>query len=296
MRERGRQMRRVALASVCAIGLATAAVEGRGPAGVTQEKASPDDFDFFSVEITLQSRTVTADGADKGVRSRPLRYRWERSRAGGRWENAIVWLAGLEPTVGPSDAPLTLPNPFVPARIEMADDGSRLRLFDRDGRPMPSPFSSARRAIETDWLPELPELHLPEAAGSGGASGHAGSQRGLGSLVAARVEADERRTGLHARLGPPVGRVGNLDRYLDLQGDVTIEVLVEPALAVPVEINTVREGVLVSRTVREFDVETDYLTTRSIRTEQLLAGPTGDRSITEVWFDEPVFEYRSDLR
>jgi len=295
MRERG-HMRRIALASACAVGLATVAVEGRGPAGVTQQIASPDDFDFFSVEITLQNRTVTADGDDKGIASRPLRYRWERSRAGGGWENAIVWLAGLEPTIGSSSAPLTLPNPFVPTRIEMADDGSRLRLFDRDGRPMPWPFSSARRAIETDWLPELPELHLPEPAGSSGAGGGSASDHGLGSLVAVRAEADARRAGLQDRLGQPVGRVGNLDRYVDPQGDVTVEVLVEPTLAVPVEINTVREGVLVSRTVRAFDVGTDYLTTRSIRTEQLLAGPAGDRSITEMQFDEPVFEYRSGTR
>lgn len=295
MSEWRRTLASAALATMWALGMpmvALAAV-GRATTDAPQGSGSPDAWDHVSLEVTLEHWVVTTDGQPKGNPAEPLRYRWERSRKGRTWQNTIVWLSFPGPSVGEGDARQTLPSAFLPPRLELTDDGSEMRLVDQAGREIPLPFDAARRAIETAWVPELPDLRLPDSSIPGEP---AGSPRGeFGLLVASRSGAGERHERLRARLGDPVGTVQGLDRYLDRRGSVTVEVLVDPELSIPLDISTIRDGVLQARTVRSVEAGADQLTTRRVRTEQLLAGPDGDRSITEIRFGRPVFEVRGGV-
>ena len=80
-----------------------------------------------------------------------------------------------------------------------------------------------------------------------------------------RMRSGERRAELERRFGRSTERISGFDRYVaSRRGDVD-EVLVEPVSALPVEVNTVRAGVLVSHV-------------------QMAHEPTGTGALVRRWF------------
>ncbi len=74
-----------------------------------------------------------------------------------------------------------------------------------------------------------------------------------------------------------------LDRFLSGDGLDTHEVLVSPEAALPVEVNTLRDGALRARTELRYEVHGTIGHVRQfMRNEQTVAGQTSSRVIAEV--------------
>ena len=83
-------------------------------------------------------------------------------------------------------------------------------------------------------------------------------------------------------MGSPQGLVRGLERFVQSRDGHTTEVLSDPAWSVPVEINVVRDGVLVSHSVLSYDEDPGAgLVRRRIRSEQLLSPESGDRALVD---------------
>ena len=91
-----------------------------------------------------------------------------------------------------------------------------------------------------------------------------------------------RRAALTRDMGSPQGLVHGLDRFIQTRDDTTTEVLSDPAWSVPVEINVVRNGALVSHSVLSYEEDPGAgLVRRRIRSEQLLSPESGDRALVD---------------
>jgi hypothetical protein len=94
-----------------------------------------------------------------------------------------------------------------------------------------------------------------------------------------------RRAGLVRELGAPQGSVRGLDRFVSMDGGAATEVLSDPRWAVPVEINVVRDGALVSHnTLRYVEDPGAGLVRSSMRSEQLVSPESGDRAVVDIAF------------
>jgi hypothetical protein len=66
-------------------------------------------------------------------------------------------------------------------------------------------------------------------------------------------------------------------------GTDTLEVLVDPDMVVPVEINRMRHGELVARTsISQVRDAAGTLVRRTSRTERVVDGASGERMVTEI--------------
>ncbi len=166
---------------------------------------------LFSAEVTVERAVVNDRGAV--IRDLPRsRYRIEQF-AGGRNRMAM-----LPSTAGPRIGPLA--DPYAGMVVEFDPAGSGLRLLGADGRPLPG-------------APELPTSLAPPELGQGGEG-----------FVAPVRDTPKRRDSLSRHFGRRAGSVRRLERYLDTRGARWQEVLVEPASALPVEVNVMQDGQL----------------------------------------------------
>jgi hypothetical protein len=73
-----------------------------------------------------------------------------------------------------------------------------------------------------------------------------------------------------------------LDRFTALDGNRTLEVLAN-AEAVPLEVNTLRDGRLLSHTTMTYQPAADgSLVRRTVHAEQLLSPATGERAVIDT--------------
>jgi hypothetical protein len=210
--------------------------------------------------------------------------RLDRRLIGGQWRTTFT-LKALEPIeVHTPSGPRSMENPFAIARIEYEGDGLAPKMYDRRNRLVSGPTPDDIRALGVpkgapNRPPDLPDLvaHSPRlphvAIDDGPAAG----------LVARAADAGARRSDLVRRLGVPVGRLRGLDRFVTQTGQLLEEVLVQPEAGLPVEINLVRGGALVSHA--RFDYETfggGAFLRRRFRHEEALPDGGGTRLVTEV--------------
>lgn len=91
-----------------------------------------------------------------------------------------------------------------------------------------------------------------------------------------------RRAAFTRDMGSPQGAVRGLERFLQNRDGITTEVLSDPTWSVPVEINVLRDGALVSHSVLSYDEDPGAgLVRRRIRSEQLLSPESGDRAVVD---------------
>ena len=101
-------------------------------------------------------------------------------------------------------------------------------------------------------------------------------------LLPSAVGRASRRAAFARDMGSPKGAVRGLERFLQDRDGVTTEVLSDPAWSVPVEINVLRDGTLVSHSVLSYEEEPGAgLVRRRIRSEQLLSPESGDRALVD---------------
>jgi len=162
-------------------------------------------------------------------------------------------------------------NPFLVSHLELRDDETDVRMFDRQGRRI-RPMS-----------PE--DLRLVGAAtlAGGGAGPHVAPRRAGGTFVAEAGDADGRRRDLVGSFGPPVGRSGGLDRYVKTDTHGRHQVLVTPDTALPVEVLVSSPTAGEMRTAIAYEAHGAYgHVRRLIRSEHHLAQAGAGRAVTEV--------------
>jgi hypothetical protein len=108
-------------------------------------------------------------------------------------------------------------------------------------------------------------------------------------LVAPRSLA-ERRAALAAAFGPAAGRVRTRQRFLRRTGEEVAEVLVDPTSSLPVEVNTVRGGKLLARSLFTYRTLPDGRVVRASQRDETAADSddsSGRRSVTLTTY-QPV--------
>lgn len=113
------------------------------------------------------------------------------------------------------------------------------------------------------------------------------------SLVFKDADLPNRRQALERSHGRPAGRVGKLSRYVQPRGEFSEELLVDPASALPVEVNLTKQDALEAHTTIEYGTATKgQMVRRHLRTEQRLDGRSGRRSVVSVDFSNVAAEGR----
>jgi len=283
---------RLAIAALAAI---VAAAGGGGiHAGVQNGMSVPlasNQWNTFIADVTVRAGRIAADGRPAGVATAPMQYRWERSQSGAGWKT-VMTIADRKLTVGSGDTRHAVENPFAVARIEDDEDGSPVRIYGKDGRRLRPPTIKHLQQWTDAGLRQFgsavgggPPDALPAATGPGTAAQRpftSSAERGwLSAFVATPQDRPARRSRLQQQFVRR-GQMRGLDRFTALDGDKTLEVLAN-AEAVPLEVNTLRDGRLLSHTTITYQLAADgSLVRRSVHAEQLLSASTGERSVIDT--------------
>ncbi len=245
--------------------------------------ATPDDWDTFSADITVRHSRVQADGTPFDAAASPTQYHWERSRTANGWKTTVTTSTAARVTLNASDGAVIQDNRFSVARIEDDEDGSPVRLYNQRGEqvPVPPPVRSAAPRSDAKGLPEFrrPSLRTGDAPQRPAVDG---GRAWLEGIIASSSAKATRRQGLERQLGSPTSRVRGADRFVVTRGETTQEVLADPESAVPVEMNVVRSGRLVTHSTFGYVPGAGgSLVRHTIHTEQL-ASNKGDRLVTDI--------------
>jgi hypothetical protein len=225
----------------------------------------------LTADLSLSQTHVTADGQLLPGSAPAARYRLEH-RSDPTGATTTITFVELERAVAEGTAGRArLDNPFVAVKMELDPKGG-LRLYNRRGDRLREPTAADRRLfgiVNPSPGSQAPDTRL--LAGRGGPA----------QLLIAANRGKERRAELEKRFGAPVERVRGFDRYVaSRDGDID-EVLVDPATALPAEVNTVRAGALVSRVQMAYEAKGDTLIRRWFRAERTLAD-TARRVVTTL--------------
>jgi hypothetical protein len=242
--------------SVLRLGCACLALVAPGAAANAQSVESEANAEM-SVEISISHTVLDQDGNAALPPSVPTVFTVVRTRRSGTWQTMMTYRkhAGA-PTRASS-------HPLDGARVEFDEDSGATRVFDSTGTLSP-------------LLSKEPRGGMPDPRGP---------RQWLEGLIATDADRFVRFRDLSEKYGKPVGRERGLDRFLVHRDGVVEEVLADPRSALPHEINTVRDGILESHIVLEYDRRADGAwSRRSLRAEQLVPGDPMRRSQTIVQF------------
>jgi hypothetical protein len=243
-----------------------------------------------SADISITRSRVNADGTPQGVPTQ-VNYHWVRERVNARWRTVVT----LPWTMSWAIDPQTRTARDVgerPVRVEDNEDGTPLLFFNRRGEQIQVPSASelGRARANFSRLPGAKnDLDAPLRPAAVGAqmlrpSATPAGQSWADTLFADSSQTSGRREALERTNGPSKGRTRGLDRFVSYRGDAAIETLVDPATALPVEINIVRGGALVMQTLVTYAAATAGTLVRQRLLCTRLADSSGRRAIVDVRF------------
>lgn len=219
--------------------------------------ASEERNTEMSVEISITHTMLDAEGNPALPPSAPAMFKVTRTRQSSGWLTVVTYGKHAGRATRASAHPLD------GARVEFDEGANTARVYDADGK------------LNTQLSRDFSD-GMPAARGAG---------QWLEGLVATDEDRFVRARDLSEKYGRPQGRAAGLDRFLWHRDGVVEEVLADPRSALPREINTVRDGVLESHIVFDYDRRTDGTwLRRSIRTEQIVPGAPNQRTRTTVEF------------
>lgn len=254
-------------------------------------------WDTFTADLTIRRRLLRRNGS-VGLEGPEMRYRWARTLTERGWKTAMTLVSASPDTVQTDKGPQAVSRKVPVSRIEIGDPRTPTRVFDADGRMvflLPSqapPAAVARGSSERREAPETMSiveglaaaLTMPEAPGI--AEPPAGAMRSrdwIEQLMPTRAAGAARRAALVKTMGQPHGVERGLERFVGQTDGQITEVLCDPAWGVPVEINVVRDGALVSHTSFGYVEDPGAgLVRRRLRSEHLLSPESGDRSVVDI--------------
>jgi hypothetical protein len=278
-----------------AAGIAAAVFVATGASGQAQAPSQPvtrvpgprpvlaGPVGTTTADVMIRHRRVTGEGRPVGAALLPVSMRLERRQVAGRWHTTFTFRDVAKPMVRTAGGLVPLENPFLVARLEFDEDQGELRLYDRVGRRLARSADADRQrfgitAAErgAGWDPRV-------FAAAPAASAATVRQASAAAFLAESRLAGARRSELQRHFGRATGRVGGLDRFLQIDGTRTQEILVNPEAALPVELNTLQQGALRERTELRYEPYGAFGHVRTfMRKEQTLPAPGAERVVTEV--------------
>lgn len=256
-------------------------------------------WDTFTADVTIRRRMVRKDGTP-GPEAPEMRYRWVRTLGDAGWKTTLTVLSVAPDTIQTSKGPQAVSRKVPVSRIEIGDARSPARIFDAEGRmlfmlPTAPPTDTAVSASGAALPAELEAVrgaaaafkaNLATAVAAGADAGRTPadlrSREWVEHLLPTAAGRVARRAAFARDMGSPQGLVRGLERFVQNRDGDTTEVLSDPTWSVPVEINVVRDGALVSHSVLSYYEDPGAgLVRRSIRSEQLLSPESGDRALVD---------------
>jgi hypothetical protein len=256
-------------------------------------------WDTFSADVTIRRSMVRRDGSP-GPAAPEMRYRLVRTLGESGWKTTMTVLSVAPDTIQTSKGPQSVSRKVPVSRIEIGDARSPARIFDAEGRmlfmlPTEPPAGSSPSVSGAALPPELEAVrgaaeafkaNLASAvtAGTGASQAPADfrSRDWIEHLLPSAGGRVARRAAFARDMGSPQGLVRGLERFVQNHDGHTTEVLSDPTWSVPVEINVVRDGTLVSHSVLSYYEDPGAgLVRRRIRSEQLLSPESGDRALVD---------------
>jgi hypothetical protein len=261
-------------------------------------------WDTFTADVTIRRRLVKKDGA-VAAEAPEMRYRWVRTRGADGWNSTMsvvsVGSQRIQTSSGPQLAAMKIPV----ARVE-AGPGQATRVFGASGEQLfmppadalnlpaesgagePAPAGEAASSIDR-LKAHLSAPRRPAPALSADAVERAArdlrSDDWIEQFLPSVKESAARKARLQRTLGTAHGSVRGLDRFLSNADGATTEVLSDPRWGVPVEINVVRNGALVSQTTIGYAEDPGAgLSRRRVRHELAMSPESGDRAVAEIDF------------
>jgi hypothetical protein len=212
-----------------------------GAEAVTPHAAAPQAVEqaAVSADVTIQHRTMAADGTPLGIEPPPIRYRWHRAQRANGWKTTITLIEAAGPFTGrrPQEADDQL------ARLEIEGDGTPPRLYNRRGELMPRPLLRSLGLARARHL--LPSSAQVAELEDGTVGPRVIDRDWVESFVATPSRLGARRARLAERFARPTGTIGGLQRFVRTEGDTTEELLVHPDSALAVEVSVAERGRLV---------------------------------------------------
>jgi hypothetical protein len=285
------------------VGSMSVVARGQLPRNAGAEKRGDsltNAWDHFSVDVSIRRLRLDGDGRRSGPAEPDLTYRWERQQKGVGWSTTMTVLPGAAPVVESIDGPRALkPMDRAVARIEDDEDGTPLRFYDARGRKIDVPsFEDLRKrsAGEPSFARELEALGSIASASRPPSPG----REWVDALVVPKARKDARKRSIEGKFGRARGEVRGLDQFLTAGPDGQQELLVERAFQVPVEINVMKDGTLVSHTRIAYEPGADdVLIRRSVRIEEMTPGGADGkpgRTVSEIQFTNLRLEKKGGSR
>ena len=211
----------------------------------------------MSVDVSITHAILDNEGNMVLPAALPTNFTVTRARRSGGWQTTVTYRKHVG---APTRAAA---HPLDGARVEFDEASGATRVYDSTGG-----LNSLLSSDSTGG---------PRVAGGPG--------QWLDGLIARADRRSARSRDLDNKYGKAVGRVGRLDRFLAHSDGALHEVLADPASALPVEINTVQDGVLESHVVLDYAKRpSGAWVRRSIRAEQIVPGQPTHRSRLTVEF------------
>lgn len=264
--------------------------------------AAPAAWDTVSADLIVRRQLVRKDAAP-GLQAPEMRYRWVRTLGDTGWKTTLTLVSASADRIETSKGPQAVSRKIPISRIEIGDPRTPARVFDTEGRLVFMPPSRPRTALHgAAASPEgaasldgtaADPLALPDALRAGLDAAAAGvaeraardatSRDWVEHLLPSAAGRAARRAALLRGHGSPQGMVNGLERFVSHDAATMTEVLSDPTWAVPVEINVVRDGALVSHSTLTYAEDPGAgLVRRRIRSELLVSPESGDRAVIDV--------------
>jgi len=264
----------------------------------TPAPAASPAWDTFSADLIVRRELVRKDAAP-GFVAPEMRYRWVRSLADGGWKTTLTLVSASADTIQTSKGPQAVSRKIPISRVEIGDPRTPARVFDTEGRLVFMPATrpqapanataDAAATIEPSRVDPLAPMSVLRAGADAPsdlverAASAARSRDWIEHLLPSASGRAARRDALTRGLGSPQGTVNGLERFVSHDGGATTEVLSDPFWAVPVEINVVRDGALVSHSVLSYAEDPGAgLVRRRVRSELLVSPESGDRAVVDL--------------
>lgn len=270
-----------ALAAAALVALSAPSLVARGQ---TTAPVPAAPWTAFSADLSFRQSVLAVNGQPPGPAAPAATLRVERRLDRGRWRTTITLTSLERPQIRGLAGTAALVNPFEVVRMEYDEDGTPPRLYDRQGRLVRLPGEADRRRLHTPaalaaGLPVLESLEGRVGVAPPGLT----TSAWIAEVMAARELRPARRATLERRFGAASGQVRGLDRFVGWLGADTVEVLVDPSDALPVEISTARNGEVRTRTTIGYTRDAaGTLVRRTVRAERDRGDGSGERTITEI--------------
>lgn len=245
---------------------------------------SPHAVTRIVADVSIRRHRAAADG-DDGLVVPEVVYRVERTLGDGGWAVVMRRLREERPVVRTEEGERRLETPPAIARLEAAADGP-VKVFNALGVEVRLPSKAALATVADGESGALRRLALSNLDARAGPEARQAVDHDVlgGLLISAEQVAAGRRT-LERRFGPAVERGEGFVRHTRLEGNQSLEVLVDALTGVPVEIIVMQEGRRVERTRHTYlPAAGGGLVRRAVRSERLVPGSPDRQLVTEVEF------------